>query len=131
MRGERAIVCVDDEAIQLLALKRELGIRFGKRYLIEVAADGERALDLLEGLSAEGIDVPFLITDWLMPGIRGDELIKLARARFPRVRAIMITGQADEEAKRRCVEEGGVLGILGKPWRRDDLIATIESAEAG
>lgn len=126
----KAIVCVDDEIIQLLALKRELERAFGPRYVIESATDAGRALSLLDSLSADGQEVFLLITDWLMPGIKGDELILSARAKHPDLRSIMITGQADEEAKRRCVEAGGVLRIFGKPWNREALISTIEAADA-
>ncbi len=127
---ERAILCVDDEAIQLLALKRELQRSFGSRFIVETALDAKEALAVLDALAADGIELFMLITDWLMQGLRGDELIFEARTRFPRMQSILITGQADEEAKRRCVEAGGVLKILGKPWKREELFAAIEAADA-
>jgi len=123
-----AILCVDDEAIQLLALKRELVRAFARRFVVETASDAERALRLLASLEAEGASTFLLITDWLMPGMKGDELIRQARSRYPGLRAIMITGQADEEAKRRCLETEGVLGIFDKPWDRAALLAMVESS---
>ena len=124
----RAILCVDDEAIQLLALKRELVRAFARRYVVETASDAAKALSLMASLEAEGATTFLLITDWLMPGMRGDELIRRAREIYPGLRAIMITGQADEEAKRRCLETEGVLGIFDKPWDRAALLAMIEGS---
>jgi CheY-like chemotaxis protein len=128
--SERAIVCVDDEAIQLLALKREIQRAFGQRYIVETALDAEQALATLDSLADDGVEIFMIITDWLMPGIRGDELILSARAKFPGLRSILMTGQVDEEAKRRCVEAGGVIKILGKPWKKEELFAAIEGADA-
>ena len=127
----RAIICVDDEAIQLLALKREIQRALGSRFLVETALDAAEALSLLDALVADGIEIFMLVTDWLMPGMRGDELVITARKKIPGLRSIVITGQADEEAMRRCVEEGGALRIFGKPWKREELLATITGAEAG
>ncbi len=121
-----AILCVDDEAIQLLALKRELVRAFARRFVVETAPDADKALNLMASLEADGASTFLLITDWLMPGMKGDELIRQARTRYPSLRAIMITGQADEEAKRRCLETEGVLGIFDKPWDRAALLSMVE-----
>ena len=124
--GGRAILCVDDEAIQNLSLKRELERTFGDRFIVETANNAENALGVLKDLVADGIEPFLLITDWLMPGMRGDELISKARAIHPGMFTIMITGQADEDTKRFCNMGTGVLGILDKPWRRSELVALIE-----
>lgn len=124
----KAIVCVDDEAIQLLAIKRELRTALGDRYLIETALDADQALALMDEIEADGAEVALLITDWLMPRIKGDELIRLAREGRGALKSILITGQMDEEARRACGSAAGVLGILGKPWRKKELLALIEGA---
>lgn len=125
----KAIVCVDDEAIQLLALKRELKAALSDRYTIETALDGGQALALMDELEADGTEIALLITDWLMPGLKGDELIRLARKRRAALRAVLITGQMGDDARRECGETGGILGILGKPWRKNELLALIEGSE--
>jgi CheY-like chemotaxis protein len=70
----RAIVCVDDELIVLDSLKEQLKRRFGDNYYIEVAESGEEALLVIEELQKEGIEIPLIISDQIMPRIQGDEL---------------------------------------------------------
>jgi CheY-like chemotaxis protein len=125
----KAIVCVDDEALQLLALKRELRLALGGRYIIETALDADQAISLMDELEREGIEVALLITDWLMPRVKGDELIRLARESRPGLQAILITGQMEDEVRRHCAESGDILSILDKPWRKQELLEAIESSE--
>jgi CheY-like chemotaxis protein len=125
----KAIVCVDDEALQLLALKRELRLELRGRYIVETALDADQALSLMDELEQDGVEVALLITDWLMPRVKGDELIRLARESRPRLQAILITGQIDDEARKRCAASGGILGILDKPWRKAELLEAIGRSE--
>ena len=45
-----------------------------------------------------------IISDWLMPGMKGDELLIRIHELFPKVVKIMLTGQADEVAVNRAKE---------------------------
>lgn len=118
---KQAILCVDDEAIILMALKQELRSEFGDRFHYESAMDASQALDAIEALVAEGIQVILVISDWLMPGIRGDEFLEIVRERYPTISAIMITGQADERAIERVKKNACVVSVLGKPWDAKEL----------
>ena len=69
------ILCVDDEQIVLTSLIDQLIHYVGNNYSIEVAESGEEALEVLEELSKEGIEVPLIISDQIMPGMKGDELL--------------------------------------------------------
>ena len=60
--------------------------------------DGEEALEVLDELSEEGIKTIVIISDWLMPGMKGDELLVQIHKRFPNTVKILLTGQADREA---------------------------------
>ena len=67
--AKRAILCVDDEAIILIALKQELKIHFGDRFTYETAINALDALKAIDELSAEGIEIAVVISDWRMPGM--------------------------------------------------------------
>jgi len=125
--GEHAILCVDDEFIILLALKEELRSEFGERFRYETARDAERALAAMERLTEEGVSIILVISDWLMPGMKGDEFLQIAHDKFPDTRAIMITGQADDAAVRRVLDEAKAVSVLRKPWNREELKRLIES----
>jgi two-component system, cell cycle response regulator CpdR len=56
-----------------------------------------------------------VVSDIRMPGMDGIEMAKLAAARFPRLRILLVTGYADQ--RERAAEVGGtILGVLQKPF---------------
>ncbi len=73
-----------------------------------------------------GFDIELIVTDYLMPGTRGTELIDKARQLRPEMKAVLITGYA-----RLAAEQPGV-ARLAKPFRASDLareVARMLSAE--
>jgi CheY-like chemotaxis protein len=120
-----AILCVDDEAIFLLALRNELRRSFKDRYIYETALGATAALATFHRLSSEGVRIILVISDWLMPGIKGDEFLAIVRERYPGTIAIMITGQADESVTKRLLEDGRAVAVLNKPWDPEELRALI------
>ncbi len=70
------ILCVDDEQMILTSLKSELREAFRDDYIIETAEGGEDALEVFDELQEDEYEVPLIISDYLMPDIRGDELLK-------------------------------------------------------
>ena len=123
-----AIICVDDEAIILLSLKQEIKDHFGDRFVYETAMNGEEALEVIAELETEGIRTVVIISDWLMPRMKGDELIFEAKRRYPWMKGILITGQADRTSIERARSEIDIVGCINKPWRRDELMSAIERA---
>ncbi len=122
------ILCVDDEPSVLLSLKEQLKRAFGRRCLVETADDGTSALELYEELVEEGHTVPLVITDHIMPGMKGDELLRELHRRAPHVLKVMLTGQAGTEAVGNAVNEGGLYRFIAKPWHQDDLELTVREA---
>ncbi len=131
VEGKKAILCIDDEVVVLLALTRELKMAFGARFLYEQAIDAEQGLEAVEELSRDGIEVLFVITDWLMPGMKGDEFIEHVHARHPEINAIMITGQADQAAIERIRRNPAVRAVMPKPWNARELVKIIEERASG
>ena len=73
--GRGVLLCVDDEIIVLTALKDQLRRAFGNDFLIDVAESAEEALELLDELAEHGHSLLVIVSDWLMPGMKGDEFI--------------------------------------------------------
>ena len=121
------ILCVDDERIVLDSLRTQLAAAFGDAYIYERAEDAEEALDVINDLKEEGISVILIISDWLMPGLRGDELLIQLHKNYPNVIKIMLTGQADEVAIERAKKQANLHSCLSKPWLESDLLETIKS----
>jgi DNA-binding NtrC family response regulator len=125
-----AFLAVDDEAIILMALKRELSLKFGDRFRVETALSAEEGLELIEELARDGVEVILVISDWLMPGMKGDEFLISAKRANPTIRTIMITGHADAAAIERARREAGLIACFSKPWSAKELESAIERALA-
>ena len=123
-----AILMVDDEKTILDSLKGQLRTLFGRRFSYETAEDATEAWEVLEELERAGVIVVVVVSDWLMPGKRGDEFLGEVRQRFPRIGRILLTGQADADAIRRAWEEAKVHEVVRKPWAPEELQRAIEAA---
>ncbi|HUX37381.1 MAG TPA: response regulator [Rectinemataceae bacterium] len=123
----RAILYVDDEAVILLALRQELLRHFRGSFLVETALDADEAERVIGELEAAGIEVSLVISDWLMPGRKGDEFLIDLRRSHPRIKSMLVTGQADEEALRRTEREAGLCACFRKPWEMKALKEAIEA----
>jgi two-component system, sensor histidine kinase and response regulator len=125
---EWVILCVDDEDIVLRSLQRELNHTLGKKYIIETATDAEDALELFQELQQNGHDMPVVIADHIMPGMKGAELLARIHALSPRTMTIMLTGQADMKDVIRAVNSANLYRYIAKPWERADLALTVKEA---
>ena len=123
------ILCVDDEPDILNTLKMQLKNEFKDNYFYELAESGDEALDLLEDFQSES-QVIVVVSDWLMPGIKGDELLIRVNKKYPQIVKVMLTGQADNAAVQRAFKEADLYCCLHKPWQSKDLIQTIKSGVA-
>ncbi|MES2296250.1 MAG: response regulator [Pseudomonadota bacterium] len=124
------LLCVDDDAIVLLALKDQLRRAFGGAHLIEAAESAAEALEILDELVGDGYLPLLIISDWLMPGMKGDEFLIEAHQRFPNVIKVMLSGQADPEAIARVRSQANLYEFIAKPWNADALIASIHAGLA-
>ncbi len=126
--NQLAILLVDDEPMVLDSLSEELLRHFGHHYHIEAAESGEEALETIEELIAEGIEIAAVISDHLMPGMKGDELLCQIHAQYPNILKIMLTGQAGIEAVGNAVNSANLYRYVTKPWDSTDLSLTVKEA---
>jgi len=122
------ILCVDDERAILTSLKAQLINNFGREYKIEIAENGEEALEIINEIKLNKISLPVVIADHIMPGMKGDELLAKIHQVFPKTNNIMLTGQADIEAVGRAVNNAHLYRYISKPWDFTDLNLTIAEA---
>jgi len=122
------ILCVDDEKMVLSSLKAELKANFGAEHLIEISEDSTEAVEIFESLINDGFDVPLVISDYIMPNMRGDELLKMIHEKSPKTLTIMLTGQATAEGITNAVNWAHLYRFIPKPWDPKDLILTVREA---
>ena len=128
---KKAILCVDDEKIVLQSLKAQLKKHFGNRYTYEFAESGGEAWEVIEELHEEGVTILMLVSDWLMPNMKGDELLIQVHQKYPDIIKVMLTGQADRDAVERTREQANLHRCLHKPWSEEELIDVLLSGLEG
>jgi DNA-binding NtrC family response regulator len=124
---KNVILCVDDEKMILDSLKAQLKERYGNSFSYETAENATEALEVIDELMVDNIKIVIIVSDWLMPGIKGDEFLIQVHKKFPGIVKIMLTGQADSEAIERSKKEANLFKCIAKPWTEAELIDTINS----
>jgi two-component system, sensor histidine kinase and response regulator len=122
------ILCIDDESIILDALKDELQRKFSTEYDIETSESGDDAIEFILELLDEKTDIPIVIADYIMPGMKGDELLKKIHETSPSTLNILLTGQANIEGVTNAVNYASLYRYISKPWSEDDLELTVKEA---
>ena len=125
--SKKAILCVDDEKIILQSLKAQIKKHFGDRFVYEFAESGSEAWEVIEELQEDGVEILLIVSDWLMPNMKGDELLIQVHQKYPNIVKIMLTGQADQEAITRTQRQANLHSCLYKPWQEQELIDTLMS----
>lgn len=118
MAEKDKILVVDDETTVRMILAEVLR---KDGYLVYTAENGEQALERLESQSFS-----LVITDIMMPGITGMQLLESVKNRFPETQVIIITSHASLESSLEALRHGAY-DYLFKPFEDLDLI----SAAAG
>ena len=82
---------------------------------VRTAPDGEEAMEIMAGQ-----DFDVVISDIIMPGVSGLELLRKARTLHPRTLVVLITAYATVETAVEALREGASDYVL-KPFKFDDL----------
>ena len=120
--AKQTILLVDDEQAV-----RSIVLRILKRANYEVleAENGEAALEIAE--SHDG-PIDLVITDMFMPGLRGPEVVQRLAPKRPGLRALFMSGYADQDA-RTGVPAGA--NFLNKPFSGEELAAAVQAVLKG
>lgn len=134
-RGEeRVLLAEDDESVRRLVST----VLTENGYEVLKAANGEQALAIA---AEDSVEIDLLISDVVMPDMRGPELCRRILAARPRLRTLFISGYADGSAPHRG-EFGADAPFLQKPFSPEALARKVRevldapeptgaSAEAG
>ncbi|MBF0099542.1 MAG: response regulator [Desulfobacterales bacterium] len=122
------ILCIDDEESVIITIKKQLKFHLKDEYTIEVAESGEEALELLKELYDKSIDVPLVICDQIMPGLKGDEVLEKVHILLPNTLTILLTGQASVDDLGKAVNKANLYRYMSKPWEEIDLSLTVKEA---
>lgn len=122
------ILCVDDDKTVLNALRTLLTNTLPEGCRVEVAESGPECIEVCQALEAEGLTPLMVISDFIMPQMRGDELLVRLHARYPSMIKVMLTGQADFAGVRRVINEASLYRFIDKPFKNADMVLTVKTA---
>lgn len=125
-----AILCVDDESVILRSLRDQIGKHFGQHHQCEIAESVEEAWEVIDELKDDDVEILIIISDWLMPGIKGDEFLIELHQRFPEIVTVLLSGQADESAIERIHQKMKLHAYISKPWNEEELMRVIREGLA-
>jgi signal transduction histidine kinase len=113
LHGSETVLVVDDEALMLTMTETILN-EFGYKTL--TASSGQKALAIL---ARDGVKVDLVVTDLVMPGMSGRELVERIRKQTPATRILCMSGyglSADKQAG---------APYLRKPFTSAELLAKV------
>ena len=114
-----AILVVDDEPFVTEVVSRWLA---SEGYECTQASGGREALEALRRREFE-----LVITDIMMPGMSGTELLKQVRLAFPYTAVIMLTAMDDRKTATNALELGAY-GYVIKPFERSEVLINVANA---
>lgn len=118
MTTAKHVLLIDDDTVQLQL--REQVLRHAG-FSTATAADGEAALAVLRDVAQPRVDA--IVTDHLLPGLGGAELVRRIRALRPDVPILVITGLLDAEPEYTGLD----IAFRPKPVLAAELIAALRS----
>jgi signal transduction histidine kinase len=105
------VLYVDDDRSNRVVFEQSLS-----EFNVITADGGDRALELIDD------DVAILVTDMRMPGMSGEELLRVVKERHPQVIRMVVTAHKDINPILRAINEGLVARYIIKPWERAELV---------
>lgn len=109
---QNTVLFVDDQEEILFLIKRMLK---DESYTMLFAKSGQEALELIQ---ENPVDV--VVTDIIMPGISGLELLDVIKQSHPRIVRIVLSGFSHIPTLLSAINHGKIYRYITKPWHVDE-----------
>ncbi|MFN5831148.1 MAG: response regulator, partial [Bacteroidota bacterium] len=119
------IHAVHDEKIILDSIKIQIEKNFSHKYIFDYADNPQEALEVIDELMHEDISLLLVISDYMMPGMNGEEFANTLKSKMKNVNILMLTGHMSEDKGLDLIEKNIVLKVMQKPWKEESLIEFI------
>lgn len=114
------VVVVDDDYGVVLLVETQLE---------HAGFDVITCLDPLDALArCEAGDIDVMVSDWMMPGFTGLELLEVLQQKQPQVARVLLTAAPQEPEVRQALASGLVEYLIAKPWGRSELVSAVRAA---
>ncbi|MDP2571247.1 response regulator [Vibrio penaeicida] len=117
------VICVDDQREVLSAVVQDLA-SLEDWLEIEDCESAEEALELIDDLDAKGEHIALIISDHVMPGKSGVELLTEISEdrRFTHTKKVLLTGQATHQDTISAINKARIESYFEKPWNGTELV---------
>jgi PAS domain S-box-containing protein len=122
--GGRSVLVVEDDDVMREVARR---ILTGHGYAVRTAADATEALRICEN---DTVPIDLVLSDVVMPGLSGPDLIERLRSVRPGVRSIYMSGYPEDFVARRHPHGEDVV-VIRKPFTPGGLLRQIQRALEG
>ena len=117
-----AVICIDDDPLILQVLAFQLNkILDTKSILIEYYTNPSTAINEIDALVDDKIDIIFVLVDYQMPEMTGVDLVRKIKAKYPALNCIMLSGQANQSQVNELENENLLDQFIQKPWDETEL----------
>ncbi|SDU15747.1 response regulator [Desulfobacula phenolica] len=113
------LLIVDDEDQFLESIKKSLELR---DFNVITANRGEKAVEV-----AKNNTIDIALVDLKMPGISGEETLKLLKQEHKWMEVVILTGHGAIDSAVECTKSGAY-SYLQKPCELDQLLETLQDA---
>ena len=120
VRGYETVLVVEDEEPLRRLTRRILESR---GYTVLDAANGEEAIRALAGAQSR---VDLVLSDVVMPGMSGRELVERLLPVYPWLRVLFMSGYTEDMMLQHRISELGIT-VVEKPFTRDDLALAVRN----
>ena len=110
------IFSIDDDPQVLRSIKRDLRNRYKENYRILSEDSANRALESLEELKKQGMDVALFLSDQRMPEMMGVDFLEKASQIYPQAKRVLLTAYSDKDIAIRAINDVNLDYYLMKPW---------------
>jgi len=120
------VICVDDQREVLSAVLHDLE-PLSEWLNIEDCESADEVLALMDELDSEGECIAVLVSDHVMPGKTGVELLTEVSQdrRFSVTKKVLLTGQATHTDTIQAINSAGINQYFEKPWQAEVLVESI------
>ncbi|HWQ55750.1 MAG TPA: response regulator [Bryobacteraceae bacterium] len=115
-----SVLIVDDEDMVITSIKAFLQLETD--YDVRGFTDPGDAVRHLENGAADVV-----VSDYLMPGINGIQLLARAKELHPEASRVLLTGHADKQSAIQAINNVGLFQYLEKPWDNAQLLLVIRA----
>jgi len=117
MEEKKASILVVDDEPDVVCILRNFLARKG--YTVSGASSGEKALEFLEKENAD-----LVLLDIIMPGMKGTEVAKIVREKYPNTKIVVATAFPRESEE--LSEDALMQAMVTKPFRLQELLKKLE-----